>query len=339
MAIKTLHIAGCDKFIPPFVEFVKENFDFTQHEFLLAHGMASKELKITPNVYLSKPSLLSKLKHYGQAMIKMHQADKVILHGLFDSRFVMMLFFMPWLLKKCYWVMWGGDFYFPEKNSWFKKQVIKKMGNLVTGNTGDYELAVKWYGAKGKRFSSFNYPSNMFEGAYARSIKYSQTIMIQIGNSADPTNHHLEILKSLEKFVDKDIKIIAPLSYGNQEYAKNIISKGKKIFGDKFEAITTFVSAIEYANFQDTIDIAIFNHRRQQALGNIVTLLGLGKKVYVRKDSTLNVVFKEYGLTVYNTEYLNLELLKDEIAKRNSDLINLNFSKDALIKSSKTYLE
>ena len=111
MEIKVLHIAGCDKFIPPFVEFVKEHFDFSAHEFLLTDGMASKELKITPNVHLSGRFTRSILKHYWQAMIKMHQADKVILHGLFKSRFTMMLFFMPWLLKKCYGVIWGGDLY------------------------------------------------------------------------------------------------------------------------------------------------------------------------------------------------------------------------------------
>ena len=29
MATKVLHVASCDKFIPPFVEFVKENLTFT----------------------------------------------------------------------------------------------------------------------------------------------------------------------------------------------------------------------------------------------------------------------------------------------------------------------
>ena len=90
MATKVLHVASCDKFIPPFVEFVKENFDFTQHEFLITNGMASKELKITPNVHLSNRSM----QYYWQAMIKMHQAKKVILHGLFDIKLVCLLFFL-----------------------------------------------------------------------------------------------------------------------------------------------------------------------------------------------------------------------------------------------------
>ena len=339
MPLKILHIAECEKFIPPYVEFIKENFNFKQHEFVIANGMAIRELKITPNVHLSNTTISSKLKHYILATIKMHTVDRVILHGLFNSRLVVILFFMPWLLKKCYWIMWGGDFYFPEKQMWIKKQVIKKMGNLVTATTGDYEYAVKNYGAKGKRFSSFSYTSNLFDGIYAQKINPLDTIIIQVGNSADPTNNHLEILKSLEKFINNDIMIVAPLSYGDDEYARHIISKGKEIFGNKFQPITTFMSAKDYAIFQDTVDIAIFNHSRQQALGNTVNLLGLGKKVYIRKESTLNNLFKEYGITVYDADCLNLDLLEDKIAKRNSDAICLHFSKNALVKSLKIYLE
>ena len=40
-----------------------------------------------------------------------HGSRKIILHGLFDFRLIICLFFMPWLLKKCYWVIWGGDLY------------------------------------------------------------------------------------------------------------------------------------------------------------------------------------------------------------------------------------
>lgn len=32
--MKILHIGGCDKSLPPFIELIKENFDFDQHEFL-----------------------------------------------------------------------------------------------------------------------------------------------------------------------------------------------------------------------------------------------------------------------------------------------------------------
>ncbi|MCQ9618249.1 hypothetical protein L1889_17490 [Paenalcaligenes niemegkensis] len=77
MTKKTLHIASCDKFIPPFIEFVKENFNSFEHEFLLTNGMAERELKRDKNIYLSKISILGKLIFYAKVIIKSHQAKKL----------------------------------------------------------------------------------------------------------------------------------------------------------------------------------------------------------------------------------------------------------------------
>ena len=90
--------------------------------------------------------------------------------------------------------------------------MIKRIGNLITFIDGDYHLAQKWYGAKGKYQKSFNYPSNLYKD-HQITDKLEKTIYIQIGNSADSSNNHLEILENLVKFKDKDIKIIAPPQY------------------------------------------------------------------------------------------------------------------------------
>jgi len=306
MATKVLHVASCDKFIPPFVEFVKENFDFTQHEFLITNGMASKELKITPNVHLSNRSM----QYYWQAMIKMHQVDKVILHGLFNIRFVVMLFFMPWLLKKCYWIIWGGDLYVyqPGERNWkwklrefFRRSVIKRMGFLVTYIDGDVDLARKWYGAQGKLLKSFMYTSNLYKEYHVQEKQHTGTNIL-VGNSADPSNNHLEVLDKLEAYKDQDITIYVPLSYGNQDYAKQVIAEGKKRFGDRFQPLTEFMPFEKYLKLLGVIDIAIFNHKRQQAMGNTITLLGLGKKVYMRSDATQWVFFQNRGIKVFDIE-------------------------------------
>ncbi len=41
-----------------------------------------------------------------------------------------------------------------------------------------------------------------------------------MGNSANPTNNHIEVLNKLLKFKDEDIEIIAPLSYGEKSGLK-----------------------------------------------------------------------------------------------------------------------
>ena len=61
MSNKILHISGCDKFIPPFVKFVKDNFEFSQHEFLLSGGMSEEDLIKAPNVHFAKRSVTGRL--------------------------------------------------------------------------------------------------------------------------------------------------------------------------------------------------------------------------------------------------------------------------------------
>lgn len=331
---KTLHIAGCDKFIPPFIDFVKENFDFNEHYFILTGGMAQDELKRDPSVILFKRTIIGRLRYYFQAIIKMHQAKKIILHGLFDFKLVIILFFMPWLLKKCYWVMWGGDLYayqLGERNfkwklrEYFRHHVIRKIEYLVTYIKGDYELAQKWYGAVGQYQECLMYTSNLYK-SYKVEERHHSGVNILIGNSADPTNNHLEILENLEVYKDQDITIYAPLSYGDPVYAKWVIEEGEKRFGDRFIPLVKMMPLEDYLDFLAEIDIAIFNHKRQQAMGNTITLLGLGKKVYMRSDVTQWKFFRDHDIEVFDVRNIDLVAMEDNKIRCNREYIEMYFS-------------
>jgi len=317
-----LHLMILDKFNVPFIDFIAEHCNIDQHKFVFLHppqykyGMTEKK----DVVWIDKKYKVVKLLKY------MYEADKIIIHGLWSSHLIKLLFFQPWLLKKSYWVMWGGDFYFPEKQSWIKKQVIKKMGHFVTYIKGDYELAKKWYGAKGKYHECFMYPSNLYK-EYDIEPKEHSTINIQLGNSADPTNNHIDILKKLVKYKDEDINIFVPLSYGNKTYAQEVIKYGKKIFANKFIPLTEFMPFEKYLEFLSKIDIAIFAHKRQQAMGNIITLLGLGKKVYMRSDITPWQLFKDIDVKVFDIANIEINLIDEEVKKENQQKIREYFSR------------
>lgn len=313
MTRKVLHIASCATFLPPFVEKINEMFGVNQHEFMLTSGIADNELKQFENVKLFKlEGLLKKIVYYGQLLYRMHIAKRIVIHGLFNQRLVELLFFFPWLLKKSDWVIWGGDLYsykLAKRNlrwkirEFFRRPVIKNMANLVTYIKGDVENARQWYGARGKFYECLMYHSNLFKH-YDIKPKPHNVINIQIGNSADPSNNHLEILEKLAPFRDRNIQLFAPLSYGNKFNAEKVINKGHELFGDKFVALTEVMSFKSYLEFLSSIDIAIFNHRRQQAMGNTITLLGLGKTVYLRSDTTQWELFKDKGILVRDFEEL-----------------------------------
>jgi hypothetical protein len=182
------------------------------------------------------------------------------------------------------------------------------------------------------------YPSNLYK-PYAVKEKKHTGIKIQVGNSAETSNEHLEIFDKLLKYKDGNITIYAPLSYGNQSYARKVIEKGKELFGDKFIPLTEFMPFEKYLEYLGEIDIVIFAHKRQQALGNSIILLGLGKKVYMRNDITPWQFFADISVKVYNIENIDLNLLSKFTKEDNIQNIKAYFSEKRLVEQLKKLFE
>lgn len=336
-----LHIGGYDKFTKPFIELVKENFEFESHCFLMTSSQVEKVSY--GNVRVFERSILSRLKYYCSVLIKSHKFDKVILHGLFDIKLVVILFFMPWLLKKCYWVMWGGDLYDYETgeknwqwrvNEFFRRPVIKNVANFLTYIPGDVELVRKWYGALGEHHECLMYLSNVVDSKIIRAARDTTEeysfVAILVGNSADPSNNHIEALEKLLPYKNEDIKIFVPLSYGDQDYARSVIEKGSDWFADKFVPLTSFMEFDEYLEFLRSIDIAVFNHKRQQAMGNTITLLAMGKTIFMRNDVSQWDFLTDLGINLKSVNELSLKKITKEELQANSGVISSYFSKEIL---------
>lgn len=322
-----VHLVIIDKFIPPFIKLVNENFPSDRHRFLITGTSLPKySLPAYPNVeYINIRKQFNKILKY------LYIGEKLIIHGLWDERMIKVLYFQPWLLKKCYHVMWGGDFYNPESQSPKKKTVIRKMGHFISQISGDYELVKNWYGAKGMLHNCFVYPSNMYN-QFNVPEKESGPLNIMVGNSCDPSNHHIEIINKLISLDDEEFNIICPLSYGNYDvYKKEVINKGKAAFGERFKPIVEFLDIENYAKLIGSIDIAIFAHNRQQAMGNIVMLLGMGKKVYLRSGTSHYLAMKELGISVFDFECIDLSPLPLSDRMRNESIIVSEFSKQKLL--------
>lgn len=234
--------------------------------------------------------------------------------------------------------MWGGDLYNYQPrsrvfrsniNELARRFVIKRFGVLITHVEGDYALARERYQASGRWHECFMYPSNLYQD-FPLQPKIHDTINIQVGNSADPSNNHLEVLEKLKAFRDQSIRIYVPLSYGDMAYAKTIIDYGLEHFGDKFIPLIDFMPFEKYLDLLAQIDIAIFNHRRQQGMGNTTTLLGLGKKVYIRSDVTPWNFYTKLGVTLYDVAEFNLDLIANDVALKNKHIVSCYFSTDKL---------
>ena len=346
--MKVVHLMVLDKFIPPFIKFINDHFNPGEHLFIIFdkpktdYGM---DIKVK-NVFWvdSKWKIFDLLKF-------LYSANKIIIHGLWVEKLNQLLFIQPWLLKKCYWVMWGGDFYFPQKQSIFKKFVIKNIGYLITYMPKQIEYVREHYKAKGQYIDCLFYPDGIYQKKLTELLKNSgirtnlaeKKIRILVGNSATETNRHEIVFYKVKQYIDtrdiplSSIEIIVPLSYGDIYYREKILKIGFELFGDSFNPLINFLKYEEYLKILLTIDIAIFYHNRQQGLGNLIQLLGMGKKVYLNKETPQWSLFESLGVRVFDfdTEF-NLEI--EEIPE-NSKIIEKEFTVQKVIEGWKRILE
>jgi uncharacterized protein (DUF2249 family) len=327
------------------MDLVKEEFCVDDHRYWLAGTAEKYPVELAENVIYCGNTFKNKVAGYSKLIKELHAADKVILHGLFNIRVVQLLVFMPWLNRKCYWVLWGGDLYVRRNGirtlSWrinevFRTILIRRLHAIITTVPGDYELVKKWYSTRAKYMQSLMYSSHVARDLGLESTTNKSLINIQVGNSADPENRHAEVFEKLNQLSGVvKFNIYCPLSYGNEEYAQAVIEEGAGLFRENFLPLTEFMSFDEYNRYMATIDVAIFNHRRQQAMGNIIGLLSMGKTVYLRSTETPYQFFKELGITVFKSDALDegLQVLNEKQKQKNKEILKREFTRSSLVES------
>lgn len=333
-----VHYLWAEKFTEPFVDFVERHFDPSEHLFIVLERDAFHTASRSNVIRL--PKSVSEYKKLATLVRYLNKADKVILHGLFDHTLLIFYLLQPWLLKRSYWVIWGGDLYSYRRKrvrirsklvERLRAYVIKHLGHLVTYVRGDYELAKSWYGATGTYHECYLYPSNLFKSGVA--LRQAEgAINVLVGNSADRSNNHLEVFGKLQRFADLPLRIYCPLSYGDNEYADQVAQVGFQAFGDRFVALREFMAFDKYLALLSEIDIAVFAHERQQAMGTTITLLGLGKRVFMRSDVSQWALFREMGIMVFDVDLLDISPMEAGAAENNSVRVMQRFSESNLRK-------
>lgn len=329
-----VHLFPKSKFTEPFINFLMQNFDSSCHEILLyengPHDLSDILIKQAGIFDIDK-------KDYWWLYRKLKKADKIIFHNLSVNIDVLLFLFLHKdILKKSIWFIWGSDLYcYREKRSgliehgveFLRKKVIQTIPVFASWITEDCRLANKWYKAE-----AINMPVAYYDDELVKVLlslekmpkKHTNKVKILVGNSATKSNNHIEVLDFLKKWAEDNIEIYAPLSYGDTSYGNEIQAIGESYFGQRFKAIRTYMSRQDYFSLLNEMDVVIFNHDRQQALGNIVALLYLGKKIYMRNNTTMwNTLVNDMGFRIYTIEDFkrsNLSELKhtdEEIVSRN----------------------
>jgi len=330
-----------------FLEFMDSHFDLQQNLILLRNPKNyDKSLyKQSDNIIVVQGSV----KYFTIILKKLNQASKIYIHFLPPSISLLFWFIFQNLLKKTIWILWGGDLYYHvdrEKNltsnmfEFLRKKIIKKIPLIACFIKGDYELAKIFYKSNAQ-YCYVVYPLPVkFDELGGTNLSLNNDYRtILLGNSASPQNNHIEILKILSKFKNEKIKIICPLSYANEStYAEEVIEYGIKVFGDKFQPLTQIIDPDVYKTILAKCDVAIMNHNRQQGLGNVLALLYLGKKVFLRSDTTPFSYFTSLGINISDTKEVNdldfksLFSSDETTAIKNKNILAKEFSLSRYIK-------
>ena len=181
---------------------------------------------------------------------------------------------------------------------------IKRVQLFSSPLPTDYDLLKSSLGRNfTAKYCQINYGSVEQTFAAGNCGLYGSDILV--GNSACLDNNHIEAFCQLAKQDLSGRKVVVPLSYGDPVYRELILEYGVKILGGHFYPIIDFIPLAEYNDRISRCSVAIMNHRRQQALGNIGALLYRGAKLFLDERNITYIFLKQRGAHIFSTSLLD----------------------------------
>jgi dTDP-N-acetylfucosamine:lipid II N-acetylfucosaminyltransferase len=200
------------------------------------------------------------------------------------------------------------DSSFNQRRARTKLKCIQRINFFAPVLSCEYELFSRAVDTSTKpKFIDWNYGT--LEDQYA-SILGEQWVTgndILIGNSATATCNHLDAIKTVMKCeTTESQKVIAPLSYGDAPPAyKEAVSKaGHAAFGANFQPLTELMPLPDYLSILSNCGYVVMNHVRQQAMGNIISMLYQGSRIFLREDNPACRELRSRGFVINTIEEL-----------------------------------
>ncbi len=347
-----IHFANDEKFIDKaYDEFQQFDSEVESHFTIFSNNSQLKHIHFNCTIvkenYFKESGVEECLNSY----------DLIIIHFL-DSRYFDLLKNKK-VKTKILWIGWGGDYYWlintlnnfsiykesTKTNLGIKDnlllKILKKFKNRQKVSLlnrinyfspvleEDFLLIKKNYKNFKPAYVAWNYGN--LEDHYQSNLPINGNSIL-LGNSATATNNHYDLLNIVDQLNLSDEKIFIPLSYGEKGYKdrlKNHLLKGgnKK---KKFILLEEFLTLNDYNQILSQCPNVFMGHIRQQALGNIISLIYMGAKLFLFKESIVYRYLINKGVVVYsfdqlleNKNLLQESLLPETIHKNREILIQL----------------
>ena len=203
-----------------------------------------------------------------------------------------------------------------------KLDTIKRIDYLVTAPNNQFEvdLIKQLYPTYRAKYVYGVFDQNVdlvLSTSFMHQHEAQSKQKILLGNSADPTNNHLDACRFIKRHLtNTDYEIYSPLAYGEKAYSTTFQTLAFDILGNSFHPLTNFMTRKKYLEFLDMMDVVIMYHNRQQAYGNIISSIMLGKPVFLKSSNPAYHTFISMGITsVYQIEELNDRKLREAVSE------------------------
>lgn len=334
-AVKFLHIIRpSEELATPMIEIVYNNFDINEHQFLINRRiplcMCERLMRYSNvNLFLVGQTKLKRIRYMYNRLKK---AEHVIWHGFYagygkpilDVRELLLVSAFPELLKKTTWVGWGSDIYDWRADlsklkglTHMKAKVLNRLSlkarlsvpNFVSVFPPDADKFREEFGDSARiydgTYSNLQFREILEETRPNKHRTVEHPVKIMVGHSANCWNYHIQILNDLAKYRYENIRIYIPLSTGvDHKYRLHVQQYAQMLFGKKAVCINKKLPLRNYIRLLWNMDIAVFRLDRQAALGNLMNLFYMGKKVYLPADTIMYDFFKAGGVPVHDINQL-----------------------------------
>ena len=238
---------------------------------------------------------------------------------------------------KIAWVFWGGELYSqPDvandflapwdkflntihvaRRKWMGKENVhipyvpkeyySRVDYCLTALPVEYEFAKSYLHRPDMKYLWYNYYS-IEETMGSVFDKQCHGENIWIGNSATIECNYFDLLLKLRKLNIKDRDVICPLSYGTPWLMKQVPRAYRIVLGGRFKPMMNFLPRDKYNEKMLSCSVMIQPHYLSQGVGNILTGLWLGMRVYLSEKCITAEYLKQIGVTFYTIEH---DLTKD----------------------------
>lgn len=319
------------------VEFYDRYFS-ENHHFCLYSFTNVEPNQFNPSVSIDQRLVCINVKRLRECLAFIRYLDKydiVAIHYMAISprlQLIMMLFFRN-MFKKMVWIEWGADLY--EYSGFYSGSRIltsiyenfcRSVRSFVAIFEPDIAEYRKLFGNKNRIFCAPYSFAEKQDGLPPQgpTIKFHSfgddgVRRVLVCHRCYALTDPIGSIEALSKYNKNNLSIVIPFGGGNPDYIAKAVERAHLLFGTNVELIEKYLSLENLIALVESVDVLVFNSKRQIALGTIYIAFLARKKVYLSEEGVMYGYFRNIGIPVGSVEQIQSMSYEEFISPVNMD--------------------